>query len=266
MFLGPTGVGKTYLTKKLAERMFGSADALIRVDMSEYMEKFTTSRLVGAPPGYVGYEEGGMLTEKVRRKPYSIVLLDEIEKAHTDVFNLLLQVMDDGRLTDTLGRTVDFRNTIIIMTSNVGTRQLKEFGRGVGFSAMAGKNDQEVSRSVIQKALNKQFSPEFLNRIDEIITFDQLELDAILKIIDLELKGIYNRVEALGYHLEITDEAKKFIAEKGYDKQFGARPLRRALQQYLEDGISETIVEGELEPDETIEASLDGDKVVVKKK
>jgi len=266
MFLGPTGVGKTYLTKKLAERMFGSADALIRVDMSEYMEKFTTSRLVGAPPGYVGYEEGGMLTEKVRRKPYSIVLLDEIEKAHTDVFNLLLQVMDDGRLTDTLGRTVDFRNTIIIMTSNVGTRQLKEFGRGVGFSAMAGKNDQEVSRSVIQKALNKQFSPEFLNRIDEIITFDQLELDAILKIIDLELKGIYNRVEALGYHLEITDEAKKFIAEKGYDKQFGARPLRRALQQYLEDGISETIVEGELEPGETIVASLDGDKVVVKKK
>ena len=266
MFLGPTGVGKTYLTKKLAERMFGSSDALIRVDMSEYMEKFTTSRLVGAPPGYVGYEEGGMLTEKVRRKPYSIVLLDEIEKAHTDVYNLLLQVMDDGRLTDTLGRTVDFRNTIIIMTSNVGTRQLKEFGRGVGFSAMAGKNDQEVSRSVIQKALNKQFSPEFLNRIDEIITFDQLELDAIVKIIDLELKGIYERVEALGYHLEITDEAKKFIAEKGYDKQFGARPLRRALQQYLEDGISETIVEGDIEQGATIEAILDGDKVVVRKK
>ncbi|MBP5479415.1 MAG: ATP-dependent Clp protease ATP-binding subunit, partial [Bacteroidaceae bacterium] len=266
MFLGPTGVGKTYLTKKLAERMFGSSDALIRVDMSEYMEKFTTSRLVGAPPGYVGYEEGGMLTEKVRRKPYSIVLLDEIEKAHTDVYNLLLQVMDDGRLTDTLGRTVDFRNTIIIMTSNVGTRQLKEFGRGVGFSAMAGKNDQEVSRSVIQKALNKQFSPEFLNRIDEIITFDQLELDAIVKIIDLELKGIYERVEALGYHLEITDEAKKFIAEKGYDKQFGARPLRRALQQYLEDGISETIVEGDIEQGATIEAILDGDKVIVRKK
>lgn len=207
-----------------------------------------------------------MLTEKVRRKPYSIVLLDEIEKAHTDVYNLLLQVMDDGRLTDTLGRTVDFRNTIIIMTSNVGTRQLKEFGRGVGFSAMAGKNDQEVSRSVIQKALNKQFSPEFLNRIDEIITFDQLELDAIIKIIDLELKGIYERVEALGYHLEITDEAKKFIAEKGYDKQFGARPLRRALQQYLEDGISETIVEGDIEQGATIEAILDGDKVIVRKK
>jgi ATP-dependent Clp protease ATP-binding subunit ClpC len=207
-----------------------------------------------------------MLTEKVRRKPYSIVLLDEIEKAHTDVYNLLLQVMDDGRLTDTLGRTVDFRNTIIIMTSNVGTRQLKEFGRGVGFSAMAGKNDQEVSRSVIQKALNKQFSPEFLNRIDEIITFDQLELDAIVKIIDLELKGIYERVEALGYHLEITDEAKKFIAEKGYDKQFGARPLRRALQQYLEDGISETIVEGDIEQGATIEAILDGDKVIVRKK
>lgn len=264
MFLGPTGVGKTYLAKKLAERMFGSSDALIRVDMSEYMEKFTVSRLVGAPPGYVGYEEGGMLTEKVRRKPYSIVLLDEIEKAHVDVFNLLLQVMDDGRLTDTLARTVDFRNTIIIMTSNVGTRQLKEFGRGVGFSAMAGKNDQEVSRSVIQKALNKQFSPEFLNRIDEIITFDQLELDAIVKIIDLELNGLYKRVEALGYHLSISDEAKRFIAEKGYDKQFGARPLRRAIQQYLEDDISELIVEGDLAEGSTITAVLEGDKVLVK--
>jgi len=264
MFLGPTGVGKTYLAKKLAEHMFGSSDALIRVDMSEYMEKFTVSRLVGAPPGYVGYDEGGMLTEKVRRKPYSIVLLDEIEKAHTDVFNLLLQVMDDGRLTDTQGRTVDFRNTVIIMTSNVGTRQLKEFGRGVGFSAMAGKNDQEVSRSVIQKALNKQFSPEFLNRIDEIITFDQLELDAIIKIIDLELKGLYQRVEDLGYKLEISDEAKKFIAEKGYDKQFGARPLRRSIQQYLEDGISELIVEADLEQGATIRATLEDGKVIVK--
>lgn len=266
MFLGPTGVGKTFLAKKLAEHMFGSSDALVRIDMSEYMEKFTVSRLVGAPPGYVGYEEGGMLTEKVRRKPYSIVLLDEIEKAHTDVFNILLQVMDDGRLTDSQGRTVDFRNTVIIMTSNVGTRQLKEFGRGVGFSAMAGKDDKEVSRSVIQKALNKQFSPEFLNRIDEIITFDQLELEAILKIINLELKGLYTRINDLGYNLEITDDAKKFIAEKGYDKQFGARPLRRAIQQYLEDGISEMIVEENVAPNDTIIAELKDDKIVIVKK
>lgn len=266
MFLGPTGVGKTFLAKKLADYMFGSIDALIRIDMSEYMEKFTVSRLVGAPPGYVGYEEGGMLTEKVRRKPYSIVLLDEIEKAHPDVFNLLLQVMDDGRLTDSNGRTVDFRNTVIIMTSNVGTRQIKEFGRGVGFSAMAGKDDKEVSRSVIQKALNKQFSPEFLNRIDEIITFDQLELEAILKIIKLELRGLYKRVEELGYNLEITDEAQTFIAEKGYDKQFGARPLRRAIQQHLEDGISEMIVEESLAQGDTILAELVNDKIVINKK
>lgn len=264
MFLGPTGVGKTYLAKKLAEYMFGSSDALIRVDMSEYMEKHTVSRLVGAPPGYVGYEEGGMLTEKVRRKPYSIVLLDEIEKAHQDVYNILLQVMDDGRLTDTLGRTVDFRNTVIIMTSNVGTRQLKEFGRGVGFASMADKSDQEVSRSVIQKALNKQFSPEFLNRIDEIITFDQLELESILKIIDLELKGLYSRIEALGYHLVITDEAKKFIAEMGYDKQFGARPLRRSIQSNLEDAISELIVEEELNSGDTLTASLEDNKIKIK--
>ena len=266
MFLGPTGVGKTYLAKKLAEHMFGSTDALIRIDMSEYMEKFTVSRLVGAPPGYVGYEEGGMLTEKVRRKPYSIVLLDEIEKAHSDVFNLLLQVMDDGRLTDTQGRTIDFRNTVIIMTSNVGTRQLKEFGRGVGFSAMVGMDDKEVSRSVIQKALNKQFSPEFLNRIDEIITFDQLELDAILQIIGIELRGLYKRIEDLGMTLEITDEAQRFIAEKGYDKQFGARPLRRAIQQHLEDGISELIVEEQVHEGDTILAALKGDKIVIEKK
>lgn len=266
MFLGPTGVGKTFLAKKLAEHMFGSTDALIRIDMSEYMEKFTVSRLVGAPPGYVGYEEGGMLTEKVRRKPYSIVLLDEIEKAHPDVFNLLLQVMDDGRLTDTQGRTIDFRNTVIIMTSNVGTRQLKEFGRGVGFSAMAGKDDKEVSRSVIQKALNKQFSPEFLNRIDEIITFDQLELEAILKIIGIELKGLYKRMDDLGITLEITEEAQKFIAEKGYDKQFGARPLRRAIQQHLEDGISEMLVEDEVKEGDTILAELKDDKIVIEKK
>lgn len=266
MFLGPTGVGKTFLAKKLAEHMFGSADSLIRIDMSEYMEKFTVSRLVGAPPGYVGYEEGGMLTEKVRRKPYSIVLLDEIEKAHPDVFNLLLQVMDDGRLTDTQGRTIDFRNTVIIMTSNVGTRQLKDFGRGVGFSAMVGKDDKEVSRSVIQKALDKQFSPEFLNRIDEIITFDQLELDAILQIINIELKGLYKRIEDLGITLEITDEAKKFMAEKGYDKQFGARPLRRAIQQHLEDRISEMIVEEEVKAGDTILAELKEEKVVINKK
>ena len=266
MFLGPTGVGKTFLAKKLAEHMFGTADALIRIDMSEFMEKFTVSRLVGAPPGYVGYEEGGMLTEKVRRKPYSIVLLDEIEKAHPDVFNLLLQVMDDGRLTDTQGRTIDFRNTVIIMTSNVGTRQLKEFGRGVGFATMADKDDKEVSRSVIQKALNKQFSPEFLNRVDEIITFDQLELPAILQIIGIELRGLYRRVEELGMTLEITESAQKFIAEKGYDKQFGARPLRRAIQQHLEDRISEMIVEEEVKAGDTILADMQNDKVVVSKK
>ncbi len=265
MFLGPTGVGKTYLAKKLAEYMFGTADSMIRVDMSEYMEKFTVSRLVGAPPGYVGYDEGGMLTERVRRKPYSIVLLDEIEKAHPDVFNLLLQVMDEGRLTDSQGRTVDFRNTVIIMTSNVGTRQLKEFGRGVGFSAMSGKDDKEVSRSVIQKALNKQFSPEFLNRIDEIITFDQLELDAILKIINVELQGLYKRVEALGMKLVISEEAQKFIAEKGYDKQFGARPLRRAIQQYLEDRISEMIVEEEVSKGDVMIAELIDGSVVIRR-
>ena len=266
MFLGPTGVGKTYLAKKLAEHMFGSSDALIRIDMSEYMEKFTVSRLVGAPPGYVGYEEGGMLTEKVRRKPYSIVLLDEIEKAHPDVFNLLLQVMDEGRLTDTQGRTIDFRNTVIIMTSNVGTRQLKEFGRGVGFSAMSGMNDKEISRSVIQKALNKQFSPEFLNRIDEIITFDQLELDDILQIINIELRSLYKRIDDLGIHLEITKEAQIFIAEKGYDKQFGARPLRRAIQQHLEDSICELIVEEQVSEGDTIQADLQNGKVIVCKK
>jgi ATP-dependent Clp protease ATP-binding subunit ClpC len=256
MFLGPTGVGKTYLAKKLAEHMFGTTDALIRIDMSEYMEKFTVSRLVGAPPGYVGYEEGGMLTERVRRKPYSIVLLDEIEKAHPDVFNILLQVMDDGRLTDSNGRTVDFRNTVIIMTSNAGTRQLKEFGRGVGFAAMQGVSDKEMSRSVVRKALEKQFAPEFLNRIDEIITFDQLDLDAIITIIEQEISPLAQRIEALGYHLAIDADTKRFIAEKGYDKQFGARPLRRAIQTHLEDGISELIVEGGVAPGQTIVARL----------
>ena len=257
MFLGPTGVGKTYLAKKLAEFMFGSADALIRVDMSEYTESFNVSRLIGAPPGYVGYEEGGQLTERVRRRPYSIVLLDEIEKAHGNVFNLLLQVLDEGRLTDGNGRFVDFRNTVIIMTSNAGTRQLKEFGRGVGFntsssSLMLNEQDKEHARQIVQKALSKQFSPEFLNRLDEIITFDQLDLTAIKQIIDVELKGLYKRIGDLGYQIELSDEAKSFVAEKGYDVQFGARPLKRAIQSYIEDGISELIVNGDLEAGSTI--------------
>ena len=241
MFLGPTGVGKTHLAKKLAEYMFDSTDALIRVDMSEFMEKFSVSRLVGAPPGYVGYEEGGQLTEKVRRHPYSVVLLDEIEKAHPDTFNLLLQVMDEGRLTDSLGRKVDFKNSVIIMTSNIGTRQLKDFGSGVGFSTKA--IDKEYSHGVLMKALNKTFSPEFLNRIDDIVVFDNLDKNAIFKIIDIELKGFYKRVEELGYKLTITTDAKDFIAEKGYDIQYGARPLKRAIQKYLEDGIAELILD-----------------------
>ena len=240
MFLGPTGVGKTHLAKKLAEYLFDSADNLIRVDMSEFMEKFTVSRLVGAPPGYVGYEEGGQLTEKVRRRPYSIVLLDEIEKAHPDVFNILLQVMDEGRLTDSFGRKVDFKNTIIIMTSNVGTRQLKEFGSGIGFNTQ--KIDKEYSHSVLQKALNKAFSPEFLNRVDDIIIFDSLDKEAIFKIIDIELVGFLKRIIELGYTLKISDEAKTFIAEKGYDVQYGARPLKRAIQKYLEDELAELII------------------------
>ena len=258
MFLGPTGVGKTYLAKKLAEFMFGSSDALIRIDMSEYTESFNVSRLIGAPPGYVGYEEGGQLTERVRRHPYSIVLLDEIEKAHGNVFNLLLQVLDEGRLTDGNGRFVDFRNTVIIMTSNAGTRQLKEFGRGVGFSATSSsalaldEKDKEHARQIVQKALSKQFSPEFLNRLDEIITFDQLDLDAIKLIIDVELKGLFNRINALGYQVELSDDAKQFVAEKGYDVQFGARPLKRAIQTYIEDSISELIVNGELQTGATI--------------
>lgn len=260
MFLGPTGVGKTHLAKQLAKYMFGSSDALIRVDMSEYMEKYTVSRMIGAAPGYVGYEEGGQLTEKVRRKPYSIVLLDEIEKAHPDVFNILLQVLDEGRLTDNYGRTIDFKNTVIIMTSNIGTRQLKEFGRGVGFAAQSRTDDNEYSRSVIQKALNKTFAPEFLNRLDEIITFDQLSLDAITKIVDIELKGLYERIEAIGYKLVVDDEAKKFLATKGYDVQFGARPLKRAIQNYLEDGLSELIVSGEVQTGDTVSVSVDQEK------
>ena len=252
MFLGPTGVGKTYLAKKLAEFMFGSSDALIRIDMSEYTESFNTSRLIGAPPGYVGYEEGGQLTERVRRHPYSIVLLDEIEKAHANVFNLLLQVLDEGRLTDGNGRFVDFRNTVIIMTSNAGTRQLKDFGRGVGFGASGStglalnEKDKQYARDIVQKALSKQFSPEFLNRLDEIITFDQLDIEAIKRIIDVELKGLYQRIEQIGYKIDLSDEAKEFVATKGYDVQFGARPLKRAIQNYIEDGISDMIVNGNL--------------------
>ena len=260
MFLGPTGVGKTHLAKQLAKYMFGSADALIRIDMSEYMEKYTVSRMIGAAQGYVGYEEGCQLSEMVRRKPYSIVLLDEIEKAHPDVFNILLQVLDEGRLTDNYGRTIDFKNTVIIMTSNIGTRQLKEFGRGVGFAAQNRTDDNEHSRSVIQKALNKTFAPEFLNRLDEIITFDQLSLEAITKIVDIELKGLYERVEAIGYKLVVEDDAKTFLASKGYDVQFGARPLKRAIQNHLEDGLSELIVAEELQPGDTVNVSVDKEK------
>ena len=266
MFLGPTGVGKTYLAKKLAEFMFGSSEALIRIDMSEYTEAFNTSRLIGAPPGYVGYEEGGQLTERVRRKPYSIVLLDEIEKAHPNVYNMLLQVLDEGRLTDGNGRLVDFRNTVIIMTSNAGTRQLKEFGRGVGFTAggqmglSIDDRDKEYARSIIHKALSKQFAPEFLNRLDEIVTFDQLDLDAIKRIVDIELKGLYERIGQMGYQLNISDEAKEFVATKGYDVQFGARPLKRAIQNYIEDGVCERIIDGELTQGSTINISKHPEK------
>ncbi len=271
MFLGPTGVGKTYLAKKLAEFMFGSADALIRIDMSEYTESFNVSRLIGAPPGYVGYEEGGQLTEKVRRHPYSIVLLDEIEKAHGNVFNLLLQVLDEGRLTDGNGRFVDFRNTVIIMTSNAGTRQLKEFAHGVGFNAAGAgialnEKDKEYARGIIQKSLSKQFSPEFLNRLDEIITFDQLDLEAIKRIIDIELGALFTRVEAIGYKLEVSDEAKEFIATRGYDVQFGARPLKRAIQNYIEDKLCEKIINGELDYGQTVRIEkMDGENDVVLK-
>ena len=248
IFLGPTGVGKTHLAKKLAELMFGSQDALIRVDMSEYMEKFSVSRLIGAPPGYVGYEEGGQLTEKVRRKPYSIILLDEIEKAHHDVFNLLLQVLDEGHLSDSLGRRIDFKNTVVIMTSNVGTRQLKDFGRSIGYmntyETSTGMNTT-YSRGILQKALEKTFAPEFLNRIDDVIIFDQLSQESIRQIIDLELQGLLQRTAELGYDIRLTDEAKDFIAAKGYDVQYGARPLRRAIQKYIEDPLADIILDDE---------------------
>ena len=258
MFLGPTGIGKTHLAKKLAEMMFGSNDSLIRIDMSEYTEAFNTSRLIGSPPGYVGYEEGGQLTEKVRRHPYSIILLDEIEKAHGNIFNLLLQVLDEGRLTDGNGRLVDFRNTIIIMTSNAGTRQLKDFGRGVGFNAGGNfgsdlnDTDKEYARGIIQKSLSKQFAPEFLNRLDEIIMFDQLDKQAILKITDIELAALFKRINDLGYQVEITDKAKEFIATKGYDVQFGVRPLKRAIQNYIENGIAELILHEKVAQGSTI--------------
>ncbi|MDY6106525.1 MAG: ATP-dependent Clp protease ATP-binding subunit [Candidatus Limisoma sp.] len=240
MFLGPTGVGKTHMAKMLAEYLFDTKDSLIRIDMSEYMEKFAVSRLVGAPPGYVGYDEGGQLTEKVRRHPYSVVLLDELEKAHQDVFNMLLQVMDEGRLTDSFGRTVDFKNTIIIMTSNIGTRQLKDYGNGIGFNT--GTDRQEQSRSIIQKALNKTFAPEFINRIDDIVMFNSLERDDIYKIIDIELEGFFRRASESGYAIEITDSAKAFLVERGYDAQYGARPLKRAIQEYIEDDLAELIL------------------------
>ena len=260
MFLGPTGVGKTLLAKKLAQFLFNSDDALIRVDMSEYMEKFNVSRLVGAPPGYVGYEEGGQLTEKVRRHPYSVVLLDEIEKAHPDVFNMLLQVLDEGNLTDGLGRKVDFKNTIIIMTSNIGTRELKDFGAGVGFNT--NELTKERSDSVIRKALNRQFSPEFLNRVDDIVTFGSLNRDCILKIVDIELASFYKRVEENGLKLNITNEAKGLVADRGFDIQYGARPLKRAIQSEIEDPLSEMLLREEAKPGDTIVIDAKDNKIV----
>ncbi|MFM7328864.1 MAG: ATP-dependent Clp protease ATP-binding subunit [Bacteroidota bacterium] len=269
IFLGPTGVGKTELAKVLAHYLFDKDDALIRIDMSEYMEKFSVSRLVGAPPGYVGYEEGGQLTEKVRRKPYSVVLLDEIEKAHPDVFNILLQVLDDGILTDGLGRRVDFRNTIIIMTSNIGVRDLKDFGSGIGFASRAKQGgEDEAMKSTIQTALKRAFSPEFLNRIDDVIIFNSLNREHIHKIIDITLAKVFARIETIGYHVELTDKAKDFLSDKGYDQQFGARPLNRAIQKYLEDPVAEEILKGEIETGGTIIADHDGksENLIVKVK
>ena len=261
IFLGPTGVGKTYLAKVLAKYLFDSEDALVRIDMSEYMEKFAVSRLVGAPPGYVGYEEGGQLTEKVRRKPYSIVLLDEIEKAHPDVFHLLLQVLDDGQLTDSLGRKVDFKNSIVIMTSNIGSRQLKDFGQGVGFNTQAKRDSKdEYSRGVIENALKRSFAPEFLNRIDDVIIFNSLEQNDIHRIIDIELKKVFKRINEMGFQIELTDKAHDFIAEKGWDSQFGARPLKRAIQKYVEDVLAEEIIRTKINIGEKIIIDYDDDK------
>jgi ATP-dependent Clp protease ATP-binding subunit ClpC len=268
IFLGQTGVGKTQLAKVLAKELFDSEDALIRIDMSEYMEKFAISRLVGAPPGYVGYEEGGQLTEKVRRKPYAVILLDEIEKAHPDVFNMLLQVLDDGFLTDSLGRKVDFRNTIIIMTSNIGARQIKDFGQGVGFGTAARKAQEgDFQKGVIEKALKKAFAPEFLNRIDDVVVFNSLEKEHINSIIDIELRGVVQRIKALGYELTLTKKAKTFIADKGFDKDFGARPLKRAIQKYIEDKLAEEIVNSRLSSGDRIKLDLSKSKedlIVVK--
>ncbi len=267
IFLGPTGVGKTQLAKVLATYLFDSTDSLIRIDMSEYMEKFSVSRLVGAPPGYVGYEEGGQLTEKVRRKPYSVVLLDEMEKAHPDVFHILLQLLDEGTLTDSLGRKVDFKNTIIIMTSNIGSRQLKDFGRGVGFAVnKTPESDNEHAKYVIQKALKKAFAPEFLNRIDDVVMFNQLEKEHIHQIIDIEIKDLYKRVEELNYQLKISSAAKDFLAEKGYDPQFGARPLKRAIQKYLEDEMAEIIIKASITEGDTISVGYDkkSDKLIMR--
>ncbi len=260
IFLGPTGVGKTELAKVLATYLFDKEDALVRIDMSEYMEKFSVSRLVGAPPGYVGYEEGGQLTEKIRRKPYSVVLLDEIEKAHPDVFNLLLQVLDDGILTDGLGRRVDFRNTIIIMTSNIGVRDLKDFGAGIGFSTRAKRdNADDIMKGTIQSALRKAFSPEFMNRLDDVIVFNSLLREDIHKVIDITLRHVFNRILALGYNIELTDKAKDFLAEKGYDPQYGARPLNRAIQKYLEDPVAEEILKGDVHNGDTLMADYEGE-------
>jgi ATP-dependent Clp protease ATP-binding subunit ClpC len=261
IFLGPTGVGKTQLAKILARHLFDNDDALIRIDMSEYMEKFATTRLIGAPPGYVGYEEGGQLTEKVRRRPYSVILLDEIEKAHPDVFNMLLQVLDDGLLTDSLGRKIDFKNTIIIMTSNIGARQLKDFGTGVGFGTQARIDaHDEVSKGVIESALKKAFAPEFLNRIDDVVMFNSLQKEDIHKIIDIELAHLFSRVNGLGYTIKITDAAKDYIVEKGYDANYGARPLKRAIQKYLEDPMAEEIIKSNLSEGDEIEIDYNKEK------